>query len=89
MKYIPNVQGSQQSIRPIDVNIDTVYIRMNVKRIETEDFTGWLYDEIQYTLREYIETLIGQEDVGMLSLMVSMLMNEIDMIKSQIGGGQE
>ena len=88
MKYIPNVHGSQQSIRPIDVNIDTVYIRMNVKRIETEDFTGWQYDEIQYPLREYIETLIGQEDVGMLSLMVSMLMNEIDMIKSQIGGGQ-
>lgn len=86
MKIINNVQGSQETIPSIEVNVDTVYIRTNVVRIETEDFTGWQYDETQYTIREYIETLTREQDSGMLALMVSMLMSEVDMLKSMVGG---
>lgn len=34
-------------------------MRSNIKRIETDDFKGWQYDEIQYSLREYQE-LVGK-----------------------------
>ena len=86
MKVINNVQGSQKTIPPIEVNVDTVYVRTNVVRIETEDFTGWQYDEVQYPIREYMETLTREQDSGVLALIISMLMSEVDMLKSMIGG---
>lgn len=56
MKIFKNIKGSMSAVPNIEVNIDTVYIRENVKRIETEDFNGWEYDETQMTLQEYQES---------------------------------
>ena len=84
MKIFQNVRGSQETVPQVEVNVDTVYIRSNIKRIETEDFIGWEYDEVQYELREYISKLANEEDSSMLALMVSMLMSEVDMLKSEI-----
>ena len=50
-----------ENVPPIEVNTDTVYIRSGIKRVEEEDFTGWEYDEIQYSLREYVEGLLQTE----------------------------
>lgn len=61
MKEYKNVRGSQEYIPNIEVNTDTVYIRSGIKRVEEEDFTGWEYDEIQYSLREYVEGLLQTE----------------------------
>ena len=74
MKYVPTVE----------VNKDTVYIRSDIERIEEMEFSGWEYNEIQYPLQEYIETLANEEDTGMLALIVSMLMSEVDILKSEI-----
>lgn len=57
MKQYKNVRGTQDKVANLEVNIDTVYSRNNIKRIETEDFNGWEYDELQYSLREYQESL--------------------------------
>ena len=86
MKVYQNVRGSQKQVPQVEVNKDTVYIRSNIEHIEEEDFTGWEYDEVQYPLQEYIETLANEEDAGILALMVSMLMSEVDMLKMMIGG---
>ena len=86
MKQYLNVQGSMDAVSALEVNVDTVYVRSNIKRIEEEDFIGWEYDETQYSYREYMETLTNEQDSGMLALMVSMLMAEVDMLKAQIGG---
>ena len=61
MKEYKNVRGSQEYIPNIEVNTDTVYIRSGIKRVEKENFTGWEYDEIQYSLREYVEGLLQSE----------------------------
>lgn len=64
MKIFKNVKGSMPVVPNIEVNVDTVYIRENIKKIETEDFSGWEYDETQMTLREYQESesdLLRQE----------------------------
>ena len=56
------VRGSMETVPEIEVNVDTVYIRNNVVRVEEEDFTGWEYDEVQCGVREYIENInaLGQ-----------------------------
>ena len=86
MKIHNNVRGTQNQILSVEVNVDTVYIRNNIERVETEDFTGWQYDEMQYEKNEYISKLTNEEDSSMLALMVSMLMSEVDMLKQMIGG---
>lgn len=55
MKIYNKVRGTMQEVRPIDCNIDTVYVRTNITKIEEENFTGWEYDEIQYDLKEFLE----------------------------------
>ena len=68
MKTYIKVRGSMEIVPPIEVNIDTVYIRSNILRIDEVDvdmmkgFKGWEYDEIQYDKNEYIENMsIRQE----------------------------
>ncbi len=84
MKVFQNVRSTAEYIPSVEVNIDTVYIRSEIKRIEEIDFSGWEHNEIQYELREYISKLANEEDSSMLALMVSMLMSEVDMLKSEI-----
>ena len=84
MRVYKKIRGTQEHVPAVEVNIDTVYIRSNIKRIEEEDFTGWEYDEVQYDKNKYIEQLINEEDAGILALLVSMLMSEIDMLNFRV-----
>lgn len=84
MRVYKKIRGTQEHVPAVEVNIDTVYIRSNIKRIEEEDFKGWEYDEVQYDKNKYIEQLTNEEDAGMLALMVSMLMSEIDMLNFRV-----
>lgn len=86
MKVFQNVRSTATNIPSVEVNVDTVYVRNEIKRVEEDDFIGWEYNEIQYPLQEYIETLANEDDAGMLALMVSVLMSEVDMLKMMIGG---
>ena len=87
MKTFNNVRGTQESVPQIEVNVDTVYLRTDIKRIEEDDFVGWEYNEVQYHIREYIESLSHESDVGVMALMISLLMAEVDMLKSMVMGG--
>ena len=52
------VRGTQtEKPKEIEVNVDTVYIRRNIQRIEEKNFVGWEYKEEQYSIREYIEKI--------------------------------
>lgn len=64
MKEIKRVRGTMTEVPLLEVSVDTVYIRSNVKRVDEgteEGFHGWEYDEIQYTLQEYLR---GINDLG-------------------------
>ena len=84
MKIFQNIRSTAEYVPSIEVNIDTVYIRSNIERVEEMEFSGWEYNEIQYTIHEYLERLTNEEDSGMLALMVSMLMSEVDMLTARI-----
>ena len=84
------VRGTMKEVPEIEVNVDTVYVRTNIQRIEEEDFVGWEYDEVQYRKDEFIELIskenkdlkqeneLNKQAIAELTLLLSMMM----------GGGQ-
>ena len=51
------VRGTQEVVDNLEIGTTTVYLRSNIKRIETEDFTGWEYDEEQFSKENFIALL--------------------------------
>ena len=72
MKVYKNVRGSMKEVPNTEVNVDTVYVRENIVRIEEEEFTGWQYDEIQYDKAEYENLVLEQNraDIDYLAIMI-------------------
>ncbi len=68
MKEYKNVHGSQKSVNGIEFNVDTIYIRTNIRRekevdpITQKEVELWVYDEVQYTFNEYLEVLNTKVD---------------------------
>lgn len=85
MKTFQNVRGTQSNVPKIEVNVDTVYIRSNIERIETEEFVGWQYDETQYTLHEYIET-IANKNVEIASENTTIKQSMAELAELLLGG---
>ncbi|SFN14117.1 hypothetical protein SAMN05421832_11658 [Psychrobacillus psychrodurans] len=48
---------------PIEVGKTTVFIRTNITRVETEEFSGWEYDEEQVPVTDFIARLQNEKDV--------------------------
>ncbi len=84
MRIFQNVRSTADYVPSIEVNVDTVYIRSDIKRVEEMEFSGWEYNEIQYDKNEYIEKLANEDDAGMLALIISLLMAEIDMLNARV-----
>lgn len=63
MRIFQDVRSTAEYVPSIEVNVDTVYVRTNIRRIEEMDFSGWEYDEIQYDKDSYIEQIndLGQQ----------------------------
>lgn len=67
MREILNVRCSQTEMPAVvEVNVDTVYVREGIVRIDEEGFRGWQYNEKQYDKNEYIELLVKDEQVTSL-----------------------
>lgn len=68
MKEYKDVHGSQEHVDGIEFNVDTIYIRTNIKRekkvdeITQKDHEYWVYDEVQYSHNEYLEILNTKVD---------------------------
>lgn len=68
MLDLKNVKGTQTKVDGIEFNVDTIYIRTNIRRekeideITQKEYEYWVYDEIQYTFNEYLEVLNTKVD---------------------------
>lgn len=51
------VRGTMNTVPEVEINFNTVYVRTNIVRIEEDEFSGWQYDETEYTQSEYIDVL--------------------------------
>ena len=78
------VRGTQKTVKPVEVNVDTVYVRTDITRINEEDFEGWEYGEETYSTKEYIEKLTSSDDTQSMAFLVSMLMSEIDFLRMRV-----
>lgn len=56
------VRATQEFVEPVEVGKTTVYVRTNIKRIETDEFTGWEYDEEQFEVTAFIAKLQNEKD---------------------------
>lgn len=89
------IRGTQKVVKPVEVNVDTVYVRTNITRIEEEDtgdiggFVGWEYDEVQFDKNEYISNLTYSEDTEGIAFLLSLMMSEIDMLRMEVSGIKE
>lgn len=84
MRINERTRGTQKHVNPVEVNVDTVYIRTDIERIETEDFTGWEYDEVQIDKNEFISQMTNVQDTQTMALLLSLLMSEVDMLKTEL-----
>ena len=63
-----DARGSQEFISEIEFNVDTIYIKTNIKKVkEIDEHTQeirefWEYDEKQYTFNEYVALLSAKVD---------------------------
>lgn len=59
MKYIENVRGSEVTSVPLIMNVDTIYVHTNIRKVVPkegeEDRNDYQYTERQYTYEEYKE----------------------------------
>ncbi|GAA0491366.1 hypothetical protein GCM10008986_16840 [Salinibacillus aidingensis] len=78
------VRGTQKVVKPVEVNVDTVYVRTNITQISEQDFEGWEYDEDTFSAKEYIEQLSNADDLSSIATLVSNLMSEIDYLRSRV-----
>ena len=86
MKIFNNVRSTAKNVPSIEVNVDTVYVRSEIKRVEEMEFSGWEYNEVQYNKDNYIEKLTSEEDLSAMAMLLSITLAEVDMLKMQIGG---
>ena len=88
MKDMGIIQGSAAQAVPLFIGKDTVYVHTDITPVEGEEGL-FQYHEVQYEKDEYISKLTNEDDAGMLALLVSLLMTEVDMLKSMVMGGNE
>lgn len=51
--------GNQQPL-PLEINVDTVYKRYNIRPYQNEEQQGYVYDEDELTLVEYFKQIIPE-----------------------------
>lgn len=63
MTKIYNVHGSKELAVPLILQVDTVYVKENIREeslvdpVSGEERTEWVWDETQYTYKEYSELI--------------------------------
>lgn len=77
MKEYKKVMSSAENIQEIEFNVDTVYVRNNIKKIKNEEFEGYIYDEKQYNKDEYLKlkTQENQELKNSIAELTMLILN--------------
>ena len=87
MIQLKSVKGTQLYVPRIEINIDTVYIRENIKeKYDEENHRYWEYDEIQLSIPEYFKNIIPENEkaIGELSLLFSSYQSQVDQALAEL-----
>lgn len=83
-------RGTMKKVPNVEVNVDTVYIRSNITKVEEEDFKGWEYDEERMPLNKYIEqvNVLGQllTEREVENLMLGQKVTDLELKILELGG---
>lgn len=80
------VRGSMLNLMPLEVNLDTVFIRTNISHIETTEFVGWEYDEEQIPVTAFIADL-QQENESLKKEQIQTNTTLLDLMEVVLIGG--
>lgn len=75
------VQGTQEKVLPLELNVDTVYIRKNiVQKTDENNNPYWEYDEAQLTFEEYFKQVIPEQEqaIGELTTLLAEYQKQTD-----------
>lgn len=79
------VQGTQENVPKLEINVDTVYIRDNIEQKQDEEGNNyWQYDEIQYSIVEYLKKVAVENEeitdsaIAELSALIAELQKQSD-----------
>lgn len=81
MVQYKKVQGTQEKVLPLELNVDTVYIRKNiVQKTDENNNPYWEYDETQLTFEEYFKQIIPEQEqaIGELTTLLAEYQKQID-----------
>ena len=87
MIQLKSVKGTQLYVPRIEINIDTVYIRENIKeKYDEENNRYWEYDETQLSIPEYFKSIIPENEkaIGELSLLFSSYQSQVDQALAEL-----
>lgn len=63
MQEFKDVTGTQDKVDGIEFNVDTIYIRTNIRREkDKQEHEYWVYDEVQLNVMEFVEMLNSKVD---------------------------
>lgn len=77
MKEIKKVQGSKASAEPIVIGKDTVYVHSNITQISDDMYE---YDEVQYTMEEYVKITMEQN----VSMQTELSSTQAELLNTQL-----
>lgn len=85
MKKLVGVQGTQEKVPKLEINVDTVYIRSNIEQKQDKEGNNyWQYDEIQYSIIEYLKKVVVENEeitdsaIAELSTLITELQKQSD-----------
>lgn len=78
MIQIKSVRGNMDIVPDVEFNVDTIYERSNIIRLE--DLGLWQYDEVQYSYREWIEK--SHNRIENLNTENKSLKTQLDVVKA-------
>ena len=87
MIQLKSVKGTQLYVPKVEINVDTVYLRENIKeKYDEENNRYWEYDETQLSIPEYFKNIIPENEkaIGELSLLFSLYQSQVDQALAEL-----
>ena len=80
MQEFKDVHGDQDNVDGVEFNVDTIYVRTNIRKGET----CWIYDEIQYTYNEYLALLDKKVDKSEMSKIKDYRFRRVERVQDEL-----
>lgn len=78
--------STAEVVEPLEASESRVIVRKNIVSVynELKDINFWTYEEYVYTIPEYIQILMNEEDYVSITGLIENLSNKVDSLETRI-----